>query len=290
MKARKTLVWAVLLSVFLLGCGRSSSETPAAPKGDLKPSSAFARFVDIRKALPTDFKALTDHYRTDLAAFVRGADERNGTDFHPVIAAALEKGLGGKDVSVNAQVAEKTIQRAFILTFSRSLDELGKSPNDGPALVRALGCAPVIRTTALRRSRWVGKGDEYGDAFDAAMNRLIPAAGGKKPGEPESAAIRLRDLVHKILVLSVFYELDGLEKARGADSDKAAEKCAEARVYHANLLGEQTWRDPRGAETVAGQLAGPIDRIDIDLLRKVLKSAFTREISDVDPSLLGLSP
>ena len=290
MKTLKTLVRAVLLSVLVLGCGRSSPEVPDAPKGDLNPSTAFARFVELRRSPPADFDALSRHYRADLESFVREADGRNGTDFDREITTALERGRAGKDVSANAQVAEKTVQRAFILTFSRSLDKLEKNPDDGTSLARALTCAPVIRTAALRRSRWVGKGDEYADAFDAAVSRIAPAAGGKKPGDSRSAAARLRALVNKTLVLSVFYELGGLEKARGADADKAAEKRVEAQIYHANLLEEHAKRDAGGAETVAGQLAGPIDRMDIDLVRNVLKSDFAREISDVDSLLLGLSP
>ena len=157
------------------------------------------------------------------------------------------------------------------------------------SLPRLLEAAPVLRATAGRRSGWVGKGAEYTDLFDAAMQRLRQAAEGKNRESLAEAGAQLASLVTKVLVLSVFYELEGLEQARGKDADKAGEKREEARIYHLSLVTEHRSRDEQGAVAASEQLALPVEQIDIGLVRELLNNAFRGEIADVDPSLLGLA-
>jgi hypothetical protein len=250
---------------------------------------AYGRFVEVRRARPVDFEVLTEIYESDLATYVRETDGRHGTDLDPIIRDALEKGRAGREIHAHSQIAEKSIQRAFILTFTRSLKQLQEDVEHRKSLPRLLEAAPVLRSTAGRRSRWVGKGAEYTDLFDAAMEQLRQAAEAKKPEPLAEAGAQLGSLVTKVLVLSVFYELDGLEKSRGKDASEAGEKREEARIYHLSLMTEHRSRDEEGAVTVSKQLAGPVDQIDIDLVRRLLKNEFQWELVDVDPSLLGLA-
>ncbi len=289
MKLNRALIAAALL-VSIVICACSGPKAPDTEPEALDVVEAYGRFVEIRRAEPIDFKALIELYETSLATYVRRAAGRYGIEIDRPIRPALEQGRAGRSIYANAQVAEKSIQRAFILTFTRSLDRLEKSADRAESLSLIQEAAPVIRSTAERRSRWAGKGSEYTDLFDAAMNKLTGAAGQGRMEAVSEAKAQLDALVTKVLVLSVFYELDGLEKARGKDADKTAEKQVEAKIYHMNLVEEHKERNNSGAGTVAGQLSGPADQIDIDMVRRILGNDFKADISDVDPSLLGLSP
>lgn len=286
---RRIRVLAALVLVSFLCPGWARAEAGQEEKSARDVVEAYGRFVEVRRARPIDFEALTEIYESDLAHYVRETAGRYGTDLDPIIRDALEKGRAGAEVHSHAQIAEKSIQRAFILTFTRSLKQLQEDVEHRKSLRLLLEAAPVLRSTVGRRSRWVGKGATYTDLFDAAMERLRQAAEGKNRESLAEADAQLGSLVTKVLVLSVFYELDGLEKSRGKDADEAGEKREEARIYQLSLMAEHRSRDEEGAVTVSDQLALSVDQIDIDLVRELLKNAFQGEIAGVDPSLLGLA-
>jgi hypothetical protein len=286
---RQLRILAVLVLIPLLGSGWVRAAAGQEGKGAGDVVEAYGRFVQVRRARPVDFEALTQIYESDLVTYVREADGRYGTDLDPVIREALEKGRAGREIHAHAQIAEKSIQRSFILSFTRSLKQLQEDVPHHESLPRLLEAARVLRSAVERRSRWVGKGAEYTDLFDAALEQLQRAAEGKNRESLTEAGVQLFSLVTKVLVLSVFYELDGLEKARGKDADEASEKREEARIYHLSLVTEHRSRDEEGAAAVAGQLALPVDQIDIGLVRELLSNEFQGEIADVDPSLLGLA-
>ncbi len=250
---------------------------------------AYGRFVEVRRARPVDFEVLTEIYESDLVTYVRETDDRYGTHLDPIIRDALEKGRTGRAIHAHAQIAEKSIQRAFILTFTRSLKQLREDAEHRKSLPRLLEAAPVLRSTAGRRSRWVGKGAEYTELFDAAMAQLRQAAERNDRESLAEAGAQLGSLVTKVLVLSVFYELEGLEKSRGKDADKASEKREEARIYYLSLVTQHRSRDEEGAASVSEQLALSVGQIDVDLVRELMSNEFAGEIADVDASLLGLA-
>ena len=287
MRRIRALAALVLVSLLCPGWARAEAEQEEKSARDVV--EAYGRFVEVRIARPIDFELLTEIYELDLTDYVRETDGRYGTDLDPIIRDALQKGREGAEVHSHAQIAEKSIQRAFILTFTRSLKQLQEGVEHRKSLPRLLEAAPVLRSTVGRRSRWVGKGAAYTDLFDAAMEQLRQAAEGKNRESLAEADAQLGSLVSKVLVLSVFYEIDGLEKSRGKDADKAGEKREEARIYHLSLMTEHRSRDEEGAATVSEQLADSIDQIDIDLVRELLMNEFQGEIADVDPSLLGLA-
>ncbi|MFC1889095.1 hypothetical protein ACFL4G_04995 [Thermodesulfobacteriota bacterium] len=267
----------------------SKPEAPEADPVDPGVVAAYGQFVETRRTRPIDFQALTGLYQTRLAPYIRRAADRFGCDLDPAIRAALEQGREGRNPAVVAQIADKTIQRAFILTFTQSLKRLRETVEDDESLRLVREAEPVIRSTADRRSQWAGKGSEYPDLLDRIMGRLVAGAGRRNIEAVAEAGAQLESLVTKVLVLSVFYELYGLEKAREWDEDKAGEKRIEAQIYHLDLTGAHLERNREGAHIVADQLAGPTDWVDIDLVRKLLKTDFSEEISDVDPTILGLA-
>lgn len=266
-----------------------SKQAPAPDPDDPGVIAAYERFVEIRMTKPVDFQALTLLYQTRLSPYVGRAANRCGCDLAPAIRSALEQGREGRNPAVAAQIAEKSIQRAFIITFTKNLKRLKETVEDDESLRLIEEAAPVIRSTAARRSQWVGKENEYPDLLDEIMGRLVAGAGRGNAEVVTAAVAQAEALVTRILVLSVFYELDGLEKARGRDEDKAGEKRVEAQIYHLNLTDLHLERSREGAHTVADQLAGPITRVDVDLVRNLLKADFSEEISDVDPAILGLA-
>ena len=286
---RQIRVPAALVLICLLCPGWARAEAGQEGRSARDAVGAYGRFVEVRRGEPVDFKVLTEIYGSDLAAYVRETDGRYGTHLDAIVRDALEKGSAGREIHAHAQIAEKSVQRAFILTFTRSLQQLREDVEHRNSLLLLLEAAPVLRATAGRRSQWVGKGAEYADLFDAAMEQLRQAAEAKNRESLAEAGAELASLVTKVLVLSVFYELDGLEKSRGKDAEDAGEKREEARIYHLSLVTEHRARDEEGAASVSEQLALSADRIDIDLVRELMGNEFQAEIAEVDPSLLGLA-
>ena len=288
-------LWPMFLLALLLlgvgfGCDRQKSAPSSPPPEKELPASFYTRFVEVRRTPPIDVAALSALYSKELRTYVQITDKLLGIDQDASITGALDRAAQGDSPRVNGQVAEKTIQRAFVLSLRRGVVDLLANPADPKGLQTILDVVPVIASTADRRSQWVGKGSEYTNAWKGMIQSLQGAFDRKEPERLKIACRRIDAFVTKIFVLSVFYELVGLENARGADEIKAAEKRVEATIFHKNILEQHRRRDSQGAEVVAGQLTQPISQIDIELLRKILQRGFESEIADIDPSILGFRP
>jgi len=253
-------------------------------------SADLGQFVSIRRSKPVDFAILKELYKKNLQSYVTKVDEYNGTQLDAIVSQALDQGLEGQNIPANVQRAEKTIQRAFILDFLTSLDRFGKSHGQEPddALrARIKAAAPVLRAIAERRGTWTGQGSDYTDLFDGALQQIQ-----SHTAEQESAVLlqskeQITALMRKMLVLSVFYELDGSEKARGLTPDEAVEKLVEAEIYFQSLYEESKKRDDNAADAIAGELAKKPDQADIDLVRSLLRKLYESEVKDIDSALLG---
>lgn len=285
------IVLVFTLSV-LSGCPASGTkdtqESKSQPVKQPETSQDYGRFVELRRNPPVDFAALTDLYRKDLAAYVKQVDQRYATGLDQEATQALEKCRAGLDMPANVQIAEKSVQRAFILSFSGSLELLGDDPGHQTAKEAVLQSMPIIRSMATRRSQWAGKQMQYQDDFDAIMRRIMAAADSYDRKLMTAAQTEAEALLVKLVALSVFYELDGLEKSRGQEAAKSAEKRAEAWMYYRSLNQEHQRRNPEGARTVGEQLIKTPDLVEIDLVQAVLAQDFSREIAGLDPKLLGL--
>lgn len=253
----------------------------------LAPVEAYAHFVTIRRSSPIDFDKLQKLYIKSLKHYVQASDEIFGTTLDTAVVQALSDAMVGKDVGANAQVAEKSIQRAFILRFTSSLERLEKDMTDAASFSEVTKNLPVIQTVATRRSEWVNKGTEYVDTLNQAMETLSKAITEKNQASLSESATRIFAIENKVILLSVMYELGGLAETRGTDMSEAGEKRVEAGMYYLSLKPEHEKRNKAGAATVSEMFEKPVDQIDVDLLQKILYSDFKSDLADVDKNLLG---
>ena len=310
MNARK---WVVVLLCALLVSGMFACSKPAqeqAPAAESQPPAVenqappakveakteatppsekmetIIQFVMIRKTKPTDFDALTQLYDEKLKGYVTAADKRYGTTLDADVQKALADGKAGKDVYAAAQTAEKSIQRAFILTFQNSLAAIidGK---DGENLAMLKETAPFIDGMAQRRGNSTGTGKEYTETFWATYKAFLDAVESKDAAKIKQTGEALSAFSNKMIVLSVFYELKGLKDTRGTDDNTAAEKLVEARLYHMNLAPEHQKRDAQGSATVTAELAKAPADVDVELVGSILKKDFQSETAGLDKNILG---
>lgn len=243
-------------------------------------ADAYFEFLKLRKARPIDFIAMETLYSERLATYIEQADQRFGVELDGEISRALAESKAGKNIYGNAQIAEKLVQYAFYLHFDGALTALQAQPGEAIRIVEIEQAAPVIDSTTLRRSRWVGQNDEYQVRLKAMLNEM-------KAGKTQ-AVDSLRSLLLKVYLLSTIYELDGLTKARGQDADKTAEKVAEARAYFRFIDAEVKRRDDAGRQTVVRQLALTPEEMDLDLIKQILARTFAAELADIQPDRIGL--
>lgn len=299
--------YILLLAIFVLilfpGCESRQTETrtdptvkgvePVTPTleaitGASNTTAPVFEFVKIRRTPPVDFAVLEKLYKEQLQFFVKKADSKFKTTLDADVLGALKMGAEGKNIHGNMQVAEKSIQRAYILFFFDSLKSIASNPKEETAITILYETAPLIQSASQRRSKWANKGSEYEDTFDSFFKAIIFAL-KENNGEKIGVSTKSMDsFAVKMIVLSVFYELDGLEKSRGKNDNTVAEKIVEARIYYQNILGVHQSRDKDGAATVASQLALPVDQVDVNLVQKILKNAFKSEVADIDPAILGI--
>jgi hypothetical protein len=246
-------------------------------------SADLGQFVSIRRNKPVDFAFLKQLYERNLQNYVTKVDESYGTQLDAIVSQAIEQGLKGQDIPANVQWAEKTIQQAFILDFLTSLERFGE-----PALwSRIKAAAPVLRAIAERRGAWTGRDSEYPDLFDALLRQIESHAAAREATPLRQGKEQLAGLMRKMLVLSIFYELSGCEKARGGNPNEAVEKVVEAQIYFQSVAEEGRKRDAAVAEAIAGELAKKPDQVDIDLVRSLLRNLYEPEVKDIDGALLG---
>jgi hypothetical protein len=297
-----SLACLVLLAFSFAACAAPGQTPPAPAPGNAdKPAAAVAgtsipspvlpevlnTIVAIRKEKVVNFSAMLATYEGELSDYVQSVDKAYQTTLDKETRDAIAAGAAGKDIAANKQIAEKSIQRAFILAFQKSLAALNESAEDPVVIARLTSASPITRSVAQRRSEWIGKGTEYPDAFDAAFNLLKKAFEDKDRASQAKTAKQLEALFTKSIVLSVFYELEGLAQARGKNAEEAAEKRAEASMYYKSLREAHELRNKAGATAVLDQFKLEPDKIDLEVLRKILKVDFKAELADVDAAKLG---
>jgi len=265
--------------------------SPALPGNGEKPSEEITKLMNrvgtILESKSVNFDEFQKTYDGRLATYVREVDAAYQTSLDKDVCQAVEKLKTGKDKEANIETVVKSIQRAFIITFQKSLATLKKGPSEPSTLSKLLQAAPAARVVTQRRSLWLDKGTEFPDTFDASLERLKKAVHEKNTSALAEAAGQLDFIFTKCLVLSVFFELDGLVKERGKDADEASGKRVEASLYYASLREGHEKRNKSAAATISEQFTHSPGQIDVDLIRSLLKVDFKPELADVDPSKLG---
>jgi hypothetical protein len=250
--------------VLLLAMAACTSKKP----GFSNIPQGFLGIEKARKTKPIGFNSIKDQYQEQLSSFIAKADPAA----HREITAAIDLGLNNQQPHIQSQKVSKVLQLVFYQELLKSLDQLMQAKDQAvcqeeysrvSALYRAL--SPLV----TRRGEWIGQGRELDQACALHLADLqVFPIGDKAKG----AARALREVLRNAFVLSVYYELEGIEKARGTDNIKCEEKQTEAVLFF-RAVADQAANDSLKPVLTAA-LERPFTEMDIPLLRDQLRIAF----------------
>ncbi len=274
-KGKSVLSMAIIPVLLATACGRENNQ--AGP--EINPARAYFRLVAARRLRPPDFLLMREIYQEELSDYIKTVDRASALSLQNRIETALQSGERGIVPFANAQTAEKLIQYAFYLDLLGAMDSLSPAGGNSSALTRIDAAGPVIRATAERRSRWLGRGEELGGIFDSLLAGIAAAPRTGDQASLRAARSEMDDFLAAIYVLSVLYELEGLEKARGSDPVVTAEKLAEAGIFYLFIRERHRQSSAGAARSVEEMIAHLSHQIDIELVESILKQDFARELS-----------
>jgi hypothetical protein len=253
----------------LAACTSKKSDFMYIPQG-------FLAIEQARKNKPIDFAVINDQYRQQLQSFIAGSNSAA----HQEIVNAINQGMNKKQPHIQSQVVSKVLQLVFYRELVKSLDHLLQAKD--PAVcqqeyVKVSALYQALSPLVTRRGEWIGQGQ----ALDQACLLLLPDLQSFPPDDKARAAAQsLREVLRNAYVLSVYYELEGIEKARGADIPKCEEKQTEAILFF-RAVADQAANDSL-RQVLAAALERPFTEMDIPLMRTQLRIAFpyTNELMD----------
>ncbi len=244
----------------------------------------YIQFVMQRLKDPTQVDTLSTMYQGTLQDFVKGVDAEHGAKLNQAVLDALAAIKADKDVKVNAQRAEKSIQRALLWTWLDGLAALQTNPSDVRVKAELENVQKMLPVLAERRGKSTKKGRIYVEQFKASYTLLTTS---KDAEAIRKAAQDLQQLTYKLVLYSVQYELIGLRDARGVDPVKAGEKQVEAFLYYESLFDEHARRQADSAKTLRAELAKTPESMDYELMKTLLSKDFAAECAEIPLDQLG---
>jgi hypothetical protein len=232
------------------------------------PVKPFLRIEAARKADPVDFGTIGREYQTALQPFVMKVN----LDEHREIIKAVQLGTKGERPHVQSQKVSKRLQKVFfleIMLLMEKKDAMASRIDHAKTAGRIGKYYNVLRPTVKRRSQWIGSENHLDDICIQAINQIQRAQG---TAETEKSAQDLKNTLKKVFVLSVYYELKGIEEARGYYPIKCEEKEIEARLFYETVSGFV--KAPELNDQINAALhTGYLD-MDVAGIRKMLAQAF----------------
>ena len=231
------------------------------------PSVHFVAMETTRAQKPVDFGALAETYTTNLAQYVQGID----AEAHQRVTQALEKGRAGEQPHVQSQVVSKVLQKAFFAEAVAAMERLkglrGKEYQKELAALK--GLYRCLQPTVVRRSEWIGLERELDERCRHELGGLNGTPDGQTVALKTAA---LESLLTRVYVLSVLYELEGIEKNRGVDSLKCEEKVTEATLFLETVTPYA--RSDSIATALQQELGKGYAELDVEAARALVRQAF----------------
>lgn len=257
----KTVFSMAVTLILTLSCKGPSKELPApaesAQKGENKPldpatgednaerpgqqensvSSYAEAALSIGYLLSADTISWTDiesKYKM-IQSHVEAVDNESKTSYGKEIPQALAEIKGGKSIEVNRHIVTKGLQHVTVLAIEQMLDQLISSELEATIKIseNIKAAFSAIEPTFKRRDDTVYSGKPtLVPAAEAALGRLMAAE--SKPAIA-NAAMELSNLLSKTYVLSVLFEMKGVEEfcgAKATDTNQCAIKRVEAGIYY----------------------------------------------------------
>ena len=240
-------------------------------------SKPYLEIEEIRNNKPVDFVTLKSIYTENLADFI----QTNDLESHIRIQEELREGLKRNNTHIQSQIVSKTIQKVFFNQLSDALIHAAKFTKDSDyksKIAFVEESYKILRPTVLRRSEWIGKGNEL-DYICLHQIKILNAAKNGTAKEFVNAKNSLLKYLTYAYVLSIFYEFDGIEKNRGKDHKICEEKAVEARIFFEIIKDYAKSITLKGLSEAA--LSLKYTDMDIESMRRLISETFVTKIPKI---------
>lgn len=253
-------------------------------KGVAEASSALEQYPDAPLAIGHLLQADTISWDQIKEKYeiakpqVEAIDAKHNTTYAVEITEALDAIKAGESVDVNRHVVTKGLQHVTVLTITDLIDRLVTDDlKDAPKIAeRIRKVFAAIEPTFERRDSTVYGGKAT--LVPAAQEALFRLAQAKTKAALASAAMEFSALLSKTYVLSVLFEMKGVEEfcsGTAPDPDKCAVKRTEAGIYYRIIRPSVAAADKEADAKIEAMIhsdkAIPKYETARDLLAKALK-------------------
>ncbi|MCU0857143.1 MAG: hypothetical protein MUC65_01900 [Pontiellaceae bacterium] len=261
MKSKLTKsIFAVSTVLLATAISCPAEETPIDYNaGMMKISSLFSKDSEHASEEAIDFAGIEEVYNTVFASLVNTYDPSLDAD----IKKAIEKGKLGELVDVQKQWVVKGLQRAI---YHTALRELEKAAQDGAAFLKAENLFKCTEPVMDRRGKWLETGSEIKNRVRNELSLIK-----ENPAEAQEHINIIKMTMTQVYFLSVLWEVDGLEKARGYEGDLPKVKQAEGILYFKVL--EPFIADAALRKKIAAEFQKDPNDIDTVMIKKSLAQA-----------------
>lgn len=271
-KIMRIVMASAFLLIFAAAARAGAADEAAKIEGYVH---AYLDLVTERSAKSTDMGRVGKLYGS-LAPLLQEADR-----VVPGLKAEADAYLAKAETAAgksSLQGVEKTVQMAFVVLLRSNL-EIMESRRDKPAEALAgLDLARAyyggLENTFKRRGGELGSVNVLHDQMVYAFGYLEKEVKAKHRTNIAKGWQAVDDLLVRVYLLSVLYELDGIAANRGKDENVVAEKQIEGQVFFRILR----LIDPKmkSAAPIEAELAKPPAEIDIRLLKERLAAAYPK--------------
>ncbi len=226
---------------------------------------------DVKTATQTtDFSAVEKVYRTNFRVLVK----LYGMGVEEEIDSAFTRAKRGEDVKTQKQWIEKSLQRVIYHTALKFLDRIPADKGAPDSVAALLAC---LETVMDRRTKWVNT--PFKEQINQALLKLKKAS----PEEARLEAGNIRNIMTRVYLLSVLWEMRGLSTAQAKKDGSSAGKKVEGTIYF-NVLAPAI-KDSIILKTLASEWNKSPDAISVPAIRDGLSRGLPEQWKELPDSV-----
>lgn len=255
--------------------------------------AAFQEVGSLRKEDPINADALHNAYIGSLQELVQEADAVNDLSLDSDVLVAIDEIRAGNEPKLAAQVVDKTIQRAFVLTILdrattvrdefetadlSTLNQLWDEAVSAFEAIKGTAARDNKVITADRQSIETGSSPALDIQIAEAFDRGRTALNKENPDE-DLITIRVERQIIRLSLIRAYYigvlrEVEGIITNRDRDIEEALEKQKEGEIFYRIIEEFITRENATGNELIKSQLVGDLAQVEANAIVSELSRGF----------------